>query len=136
MGLFQFVPGFRQWHPAWHRAAGRMLISSGFIAALSGLWMSQFYSLPASDGAILYGLTLFFGSAMIFALVLGVDALTKREFTQHGAWMLRAYAIALGAGKQFFTHLPFSSSLRFMVRGQGCSVWVRAGFSTSLSPSG
>lgn len=42
LGAFQFVPGIRRRKPGWHRRAGRLLVGSGLIAALSGLWMTQF----------------------------------------------------------------------------------------------
>ncbi len=70
------------------------------MAALSGLWMTQFYPWPNGDGVILYGLRLLFGSAMLLAILLGVAALQRRDFAQHGDWMLRGYAIGLGAGTQ------------------------------------
>lgn len=106
LGAFQFAPGFRRRHRGWHRVAGRVLIPSGLVAALSGLWMSHFYPWPAGDGVWLYGLRLFFGPAMLFSLLLGAAAIWRRDFTQHGAWMLRGYAIGMGAGTQVFTHLP------------------------------
>ncbi len=40
LGAFQFDPGFRCRRPTWHRAAGRILIPSGLVAAFSGLWMT------------------------------------------------------------------------------------------------
>lgn len=43
LGAFQFVTGIRSRWPRWHRAAGRLLIPCGLIAALSGLWMAQLY---------------------------------------------------------------------------------------------
>jgi hypothetical protein len=106
LGAFQFAPGFRRRRRNWHRMVGRLLIPSGLIAAFSGLWMSHFYTLPAHDGDILYGLRLLFGSLMILSIVLGVMAIRKRAFVQHGSWMIRAYAIGLGAGTQVFTHIP------------------------------
>lgn len=107
LGAFQFAPGFRKRRPGWHRKAGRILVPSGLVAALSGLWMTQFYPWPEYDGVILYGLRLFFGTAMVFALALGLNAVRRRDFLHHGAWMIRAYAIGLGAGTQVFTHLPW-----------------------------
>jgi uncharacterized membrane protein len=106
LGVFQFAPGFRRRRPGWHRAAGRVLVPSGLVAALSGLWMTLFYPWPAYDGEFLYALRLLFGSGMILSLVLGVAAVRRRDYAHHGAWMIRAYAIGLGAGTQVFTHLP------------------------------
>jgi uncharacterized membrane protein len=107
LGAFQFSPGLRRQRRGWHRAAGRILIPSGLVAALSGLWMTLFYPWPAFDSELVYGLRLLFGSAMLISLLLGVAAIQRRDFAQHGAWMLRAYAIGLGAGTQVLTHLPW-----------------------------
>jgi uncharacterized membrane protein len=103
LGAFQFVPGIRRRMPGWHRRAGRLVVGSGLVVALSGLWMTQFYELPDHDGALLYGFRLLFGSAMVVAIVLGVTTIRRAEVMRHRAWMARAYAIGLGAGTQVLT---------------------------------
>ncbi|WP_083706219.1 DUF2306 domain-containing protein [Arthrobacter sp. QXT-31] len=100
LGAFQFSPSLRRGRRNWHRAAGRILIPAGFLVALSGVWMTLFYELPPSDGFLLLILRLVFGSAMLVSLILGVLALCRRDFAQHGAWMTRAYAIGIAAGTQ------------------------------------
>ena len=107
LGAFQFSPGFRRRRHGWHRAAGRILIPCGMLAALSGLWMTYFYPWPPGDGQLLYVERLVFGSAMLLSIALSVFAITRRDFVSHGEWMLRAYAIGLGAGTQALTHLPW-----------------------------
>lgn len=108
VGAFQFAPGFRRRRRGWHRAAGRVLVPMGLAAALSGLWMTAVYPLPPSDGALLGAFRWGFGSAMVAALLLGVAALRRRDHRQHGAWMMRAYAIGLGAGTQVLTIAPWA----------------------------
>lgn len=103
LGAFQFVPALRQRRNRWHRYAGRIVIPFGLATALSGLWMTLFYPWPAGDGVILYGLRLVFGSAMLLAILLGVAAIRRRDFARHGNWMLRGYAIGMGAGTQVLT---------------------------------
>jgi len=103
LGAFQFVPSLRQRRNRWHRIAGWFLIPCGLVAALSGLWMTLFYPWPKGDGVILYGLRLLFGSGMLLSILLGVAAIKRRNFVQHGDWMLRGYAIGMGAGTQVFT---------------------------------
>jgi len=103
LGAFQFVPRLRQRRNRWHRIVGRILIPCGLAVALSGLWMTLFYPWPAGDGVILYGLRLLFGSAMLLSILLGVAAIRRRDFAQHGDWMLRGYAIGMGAGTQVLT---------------------------------
>ena len=105
LGAFQFVPGFRRRKPGWHRRMGRLLVGAGLVAALSGLWMTQFYRLPAHDGALVYAFRLLFGSLMAVSLVLGVVAIRRRQLARHRAWMLRGYALGLGAGTQVLTLL-------------------------------
>jgi predicted membrane protein DUF2306 len=107
LGAFQFAPGFRRRRRGWHRAAGKLLAVCGLLAALSGLWMAHFYPWPAGDGQGVYLERLVFGSAMVASIVLALLAVGRRDFAAHGAWMIRAYAIGLGAGTQVLTHLPW-----------------------------
>jgi uncharacterized membrane protein len=107
LGALQFWPGFRRHFPRWHRMAGRMLAPADIVAGLSGLWMNQFYPYGPNDGLLLYFFRLFFGAAMVLAMVLGIAAILRRDVAQHRAWMMRAYAIGLGAGTQAATQLPW-----------------------------
>jgi uncharacterized membrane protein len=128
VGAFQFSAEFRRRHRPWHRMAGRVLGVCGLVAALSGLWMAQFYPWPAGDGIGVYVERLVFGTAMVVSMVLGLDAVRRRDIAAHGAWMIRAYAIGLGAGTQVLTHLPWfvfvgkpGESARTVLMGAG---WV------------
>jgi uncharacterized membrane protein len=103
VGAFQFAAGFRRRRPGWHRAAGRFLVPCGLVVGLSGLWMTLFYPRPDGVGLLLTALRLLFGSAMVVAIVLGVTAIRRRDVTGHRAWMLRGYAIGLGAATQILT---------------------------------
>lgn len=107
LGAFQFAAGFRGRHPRWHRVAGRILVPAGLVAALTGLWMSQAYALPATDGTLLYVMRLAVGLAMVAALALGLAAILRRDFSAHRAWMMRAYGLGMGAGTQVLTGLPW-----------------------------
>jgi uncharacterized membrane protein len=104
LGAFQFAPGLRRRRPGWHRAAGRVLVPSGLVAALSGLWMTLFSTLPAGDDGLLTVFRLGFGSAMAVSIVLGLVAIRRRDIARHRAWMTRGYAIGMGAGTQAVTH--------------------------------
>jgi hypothetical protein len=107
LGALQFVPSLRRGRPNWHRIAGHILVPAGVLVALSGLWMTVFYSRPPGDGESLVVVRLIVGSLMLASIVLAVLAICRREFASHGAWMTRAYAIALGAGTQVLTMLPW-----------------------------
>jgi hypothetical protein len=112
MGAFQFAPAFRRGNPGWHRRGGWLLIACGLVAALSGLWMTRFYPRAWNDGVLLDGLRLAFGWAMAASIVLGFVAIRKRDVVRHRAWIMRAYAIGMGAGTQAVVHLPW-----FLVAG-------------------
>jgi uncharacterized membrane protein len=111
VGAFQFTPALRR--TRWHRWAGRSVVPMGLAAALSGLWMTLTYSWANADGEAVYAARLIFGSGMFVALILGVMSVLKGNIPAHKAWMLRAYAIGMGAGTQVFTHLPW-----FLLVGQ------------------
>ena len=103
LGAFQFSAGLRRRWPGWHRAAGRVLVLLGLTVALSALWLTLFFPRQPGTGALAYVLRLGFGSGMAACLVLGLSAIRHHEITRHRAWMIRAYALALGAATQVFT---------------------------------
>lgn len=128
LGAFQFANSFRRRWPGWHRAAGRVVVISGLLVGLSGLWMTIFYPLPAGDGALLYAIRLVFGSAMIGSIVLGFTTIQRGQVSEHRVWMMRGYAIGLGAGTQALTLMvgqlifgPPNEFSRAMLMGAG---WV------------
>ncbi|GAA0902490.1 DUF2306 domain-containing protein [Virgisporangium ochraceum] len=109
LGAFQFLPrrGTGMARPAWHRVTGRILVPAGLGAALSGLWLTVFFPRPDDVGTLVTVFRLVFGTAMAVAVVLGAVAVRRRDFAGHRAWMVRGYAIGLGAGTQAFTHAVF-----------------------------
>jgi uncharacterized membrane protein len=102
LGAFQFPARLRRRHPGWHRRSGRILVGAGLAVAGSGLWMTLFYS-GAPGGVLLWAIRLLVGSTMAAAIVLGFTAIRRRDIAAHRAWMIRAYALGLGAGTQAFT---------------------------------
>ncbi len=105
LGAFQFVPRLRRHR--WHRRAGRVLVPCGLTVAFSGMWMAVGYDLPAHDNDVLAGMRLVFGSVMAGAILLGLAAVLRQDIDRHRRWMVRGYAIGLGAGTQAFTHAPY-----------------------------
>ncbi len=98
LGAFQFSPALRT-RRRWHRAAGRVLVPAGFIAALSAIWLALFFGGPADELALAM-IRFVFAVAMTMFLVRAVIAIRRRDFAAHGAWMTRAYAIAISGGTQ------------------------------------
>ncbi len=106
LGALQFAPALRR--RRWHRRAGRIVAPAGLLSALSALWMTLFYDMPAVNGVALSVMRLGFGTAMAAAIVVAFVAIRRGDVATHGAWMTRAYAIGLGAGTQVFTFLPWT----------------------------
>jgi uncharacterized membrane protein len=102
LGAFQFSARLRRRRPSWHRRSGRILVGAGLVVAGSGLWMTLFYP-GAPGGDLLWGIRLLVGSAMAAFIVLGFAAIRRRDIPAHRAWMVRAYALAVGAGTQALT---------------------------------
>lgn len=111
LGAFHFSPGFRRKWPNWHRAAGRVLVGAGLVAALSGLWMATFYAIVPADNALLHAFRLIFGGAMAVSIAVGFLAIRRGRVVVHQAWMRRAYAIGMGAGTQALTQIPLTMML-------------------------
>lgn len=122
VGAFQFPARVRRRHRSWHRRAGRVLVVAGMLVAGSGLWMTLFYA-GAPGGALLWAVRLVVGSAMAASIVLGFTAIRRRDIPAHRAWMIRAYALGLGAGTQIFT------------QGFGEAIFGTGDLSTGLSIS-
>lgn len=130
-GALQFVPNLRQRRHRWHRVSGRLIAPLGAAAALSGLWMAAFYSLPTADDALLEAFRLIFGAGMVLSLILGVVAIRMRAFDLHRRWMMRGYAIGLAAGTQVFTLLAWAAFVRTPT-GVSRAVLMAAGWVINL----
>jgi len=100
-GALQFLPSIRRHSLKWHRYNGRLMVVSGIASALSGLWMTHFYSFPYElQGNLLYSVRILLGSAMVVFIFLGLAAILKRDIVRHSSWMIRAYVIGQGASTQ------------------------------------
>ncbi len=108
LGVFQFLLSIRKNYPKWHRLAGRFLVCAGMVSALSGLWMTHYYSFPDSlQGNLLYFVRIIVGSSMTMCILLGLSSVLKKRIAQHQAWMIRAYALGQGAGTQVLIAIPW-----------------------------
>jgi uncharacterized membrane protein len=108
LGAFQFDAAIRQRFPRLHRIAGRVVVvPSGLLAALTGLWMTTASAIPAElQGELLHAVRIAVALAMTLAILLSVRAVWQRRIAQHRAWMVRAYALGQGAGTQVLILLP------------------------------
>ena len=108
IGAFQFLPSVRNQFPNWHKYAGYILFVAGVLSALTGLWMTHYFSFPASlQGELLYVTRLLVGCGMAASLIAGVIMAMRKHIHSHRAWMIRAYALGQGAGTQVLVSIPW-----------------------------
>lgn len=120
LGAFQFSPGLRARRPSWHRLAGRVFVVCGLVSGVTALWLTLTYPHVETDGPALFYIRLLVAPPMLISLILGFAAIRRWDVTAHRAWMMRAYALGMGAGTQVLTHLPYFIIVRGAPRG-----WTR-----------
>jgi hypothetical protein len=109
LGAFQFTPAFRLRCPGAHRRAGRFLALCGLLVGVTGVWMTMRYRIPPTlQGSVLQGVRLVVASAMIASIVIGWRSILRRDVRRHEAFMIRAYALAQGAGTQALVLMPWT----------------------------
>ena len=101
LGAVQFSAGFRRRRPSWHRIAGRVAILAALVAAGSGLWLA--FATLSESSPLLFLFRLLAAAGMALFILLGFRAIRQRRLPQHRAWMIRAFALGLGAATQVFT---------------------------------
>lgn len=107
LGAWQFSPALRRL--PWHRRAGRLLAPMGMGAAISGLYMTLVFPTAPEYDPILVAFRLLFGGGMAVAIALALVAIiVHRDVPAHRAWMMRAYAIGLGAATQIVVFIPLA----------------------------
>ena len=105
LGFAQFSARLRHACPACHRWTGRALIALGVSFALSSLWMN-FSDQAMAASALHDGAQNVVAVLFLITLGLGVAAIRRGELARHRVWMLRAYALTLGAATQTVMLLP------------------------------
>lgn len=107
LGAWQLIPAARLRAPRRHARLGQLAWAAGLLCALSAFWALAAYPPAAGDPPPLFWLRALAAAAMAACLLAGMRAARQRRYGAHRAWMLRAYALGLGAGTQVLTHLPF-----------------------------
>ncbi len=107
----QLFPTMRRRFPKLHRRAGWVLVMSGLVIAVTGLLMVALH--PFSATLPLRATRLVVGSLVIACLTLSILAIRRRDIAEHRDWMLRTYALIMGAGTQALVGLPI-----FILYGQ------------------
>jgi hypothetical protein len=95
LGPIQFARAQGRRYGRWHRIMGRVFWAAGMLLALSSLRL--LWQFPDAATWILRLARLAASLGLIAALILGLRAAIMRDMPRHRAWMIRAYAIGMGA---------------------------------------
>src|SRR5690606_34334402 len=80
--------------------AGRLALVGAALVVVSALWLTFAYTTPSFGGLVLAGLRVAVASAIALSIGLGLAAVLKRQIARHREWMIRAYALGIGAATQ------------------------------------
>ena len=131
LGFAQFSSRLRRNFPAWHRWSGRVLVALGVVFALTALRMN--FSDQAMAGSALHDAAQNLAAlAFLATLGLGVAEIRRGEVARHRVWMMRSYALALGAATQTVLLLPVFLILG-SVEGLGYDLVFIAGWLVNLA---
>ncbi|MBA2237759.1 MAG: DUF2306 domain-containing protein [Lysobacter sp.] len=95
LGPIQFARVLMRKYGLLHRAMGRVFVAAGAMMSLSSLGLLSHF--PGAYSVAISGGRLLFGIALGVALAIAMQAIRKRDFTRHRNWMIRAYAMGMGA---------------------------------------
>lgn len=95
LGPIQFSRVLMRKYGRLHRVMGRVFVAAGAMISLSSL--SLLWHFPDTYSVAMNGGRLLFGIALGVALAMAMYTIRKRHFTGHRNWMIRAYAIGMGA---------------------------------------
>ncbi len=111
LGPIQFSRVLLRRYGRLHRAMGRVFVAAGAMTSLSALGLLWHFpdtpSMAISGGRLLFGIAL--GASLAFAM----QAIHVRAFVRHRNWMIRAYAIGIGATAVSMVFFPI-----FVITGE------------------
>ena len=125
----QFVARIRQQRIGVHRWLGRVLATCAMITGVFALVVS--FGFPAFGGISTQAATIFFGAIFLFALAKAIRHIRKKEVSRHREWMIRVFALAMGAASiRGFIGLFMGLSDYSLEQIFGTSFWL--GFGVNL----
>ncbi len=111
LGPVQFAGVLKRRFGRFHRITGRIFVVAGLFLGLSSLRLVAEF--PDVSTWVLISARITTGLGLSVALVLALMAIRWRDVPRHRAWMIRAYAIGMGAATISFIQLPI-----FLITGE------------------
>lgn len=106
---WQFSPALRQQAPGWHRNSGRIALLSGYVMAVSAIWLH--HSLTADELGMRYVGLLLMSVGIVLTMSLAFYAVLQGQIAAHRRWMCRATAIVLAAVTPLFLEVVAAFTL-------------------------
>ncbi|MFN3970153.1 MAG: DUF2306 domain-containing protein [Gemmobacter sp.] len=95
LGPLQFGRVLARRYGRLHRVLGRVFVGAGAMITASSLGL--LWHFPATYSVIVSSGRLLFGIALGVALAIAMQAIRRRDLPRHRNWMIRAYAVGMGA---------------------------------------
>ena len=111
LGPLQFAGVLKRRFGRLHRVTGRVFVAAGLMLALSSLRLLAEFPHPSTW--VLTSARLAAGAGLAAALITALVAIGRRDIARHRAWMIRAYAVGMGAATISFIMLPI-----FLITGE------------------
>jgi len=111
LGPIQFGRALMPRFGLLHRIVGRVFVAAGALISLSSLGL--LWRFPDTNSVAISSGRLLFGIGLGVALAIAMQAIFKRDFTRHRNWMIRAYAIGIGATAVTMVFFPI-----FLIAGE------------------
>ncbi len=95
LGPIQFGRALLPQFGRLHRVLGRVFVATGAMISVSSLGL--LWHFPDTYSVAISGGRLVFGVGLGVALFMAMQGIYKRDIARHRNWMIRAYAIGIGA---------------------------------------
>lgn len=95
LGPIQFGRALLPEFGALHRVLGRVFVATGAMISISSLGL--LWHFPGTYSVAISGGRLVFGIGLGVALFMAMQAIATRDLVRHRNWMIRAYALGIGA---------------------------------------
>lgn len=127
LGPIQFGLGRARNYGFLHRLLGRLFVASGALISLSS--MTLLFRFPEAYSVAISGARLIFGVLLAVALTIAVQAIRRGQVLRHRNWMIRAYAIGMGATAVSMIFFPVylitgDAPTGFVADAAFCGAWI------------
>ena len=111
LGPLQFAGVLKRRFGRLHKITGRVFVASGLLLGVSSLRLLAEF--PDAATWVLLSARLAAGLGLTAALIWAIVAIRQGQVARHRAWMIRAYAVGMGAATISLIMVPI-----FLITGQ------------------